>query len=77
MACKLYDYKGEEVTIKYLSELSGLNPNTVRNRINEGFSVEQAIQKNVKRAGTKCTASKKKKKDFTMFAQCSFRCNAK
>lgn len=38
-----YEYKGSPHTIKQLSELSGIAPATIRDRLRRGYPVEQAI----------------------------------
>ena len=38
-----YEYKGSPHTIKQLSELSGIAPATIRDRLRRGYSVTQAI----------------------------------
>lgn len=47
---KHYEYAGVETTLKELSELSGINENTLWNRINRAnMTVEQAIETPVKK----------------------------
>lgn len=41
---KQYEVNGCWYTIKELSELSGVQPHTLRDRLRRGYSVEQAIQ---------------------------------
>ena len=40
----VYSYKDKVVTIKELSEISGIAPPTLRDRLRRGYSVEQAIR---------------------------------
>lgn len=37
-------YKGNQCTVKELSELSGITPATIRDRLRRGYSVEQAVR---------------------------------
>lgn len=39
-----YNYRGTSYTVKELSEMSGIAPATIRDRIRRGYSVEQAIR---------------------------------
>lgn len=39
-----YEYKGRSCTVKELSELSGVSPPTIRDRLRRGYNVEQAIR---------------------------------
>ena len=39
-----YEFRGKLHTIKELSELSGIAPATLRDRIRRGYSVEQAVR---------------------------------
>lgn len=39
-----YEYKGIPHTVKELSEISGIAPATIRDRIRRGYSVEQAVK---------------------------------
>lgn len=41
---KIYEYDNKIYTIKQLSELSGIAPATLRDRIRRGYSVEQAVK---------------------------------
>ena len=41
---KFYEYKGQSCTIKQLSEMSGIAPATLRDRLRRGYSVEQAMK---------------------------------
>lgn len=40
----LYNYKGAVCTIKELSELSGIAPATLRDRLRRGYTVDQAVR---------------------------------
>lgn len=39
-----YFYNGQMLTIKELSEMSGIRRHTLRDRLRRGYSVEQAVQ---------------------------------
>jgi len=39
-----YEYKGQPVTVKELSEMSGIAPHTLRDRFRRGYTVEQAVK---------------------------------
>jgi hypothetical protein len=39
-----YNYNGTAYTVNQLSEMSGIAPATIRDRIRRGYSVEQAIK---------------------------------
>jgi hypothetical protein len=41
---KYYELNGDMVTISELSEMSGIAPATIRDRLRRGYSVEQAIK---------------------------------
>lgn len=41
---KRYCYKGKGYTIKELSELSGIEPHTLRDRLRRGYPIEQAMR---------------------------------
>ena len=41
---KFYEYEGQVYTINGLSELSGIQPATLRDRLRRGYSLEQAIR---------------------------------
>lgn len=41
---KFYEYEGEMYTINGLSELSGVQPATLRDRLRRGYSIEQAVK---------------------------------
>ena len=41
---KIYDYKGHAYTVNELSEISGIEPHTIRDRIRRGYSIEEAIK---------------------------------
>lgn len=41
---KRYEYNGRMCTINELSELSGIIPHTLRDRLRRGYSIEQAIK---------------------------------
>lgn len=40
----LLEYRGEHYTVEELSELSGIKPATIRDRLRRGYSVEEAMQ---------------------------------
>lgn len=44
MHMKMYEYKDQMVTINELSEISGIAPATIRDRIRRGYTVEEAVQ---------------------------------
>lgn len=39
-----HEYRGKFYTIKELSELSGISPATLRDRLRRGYSVEQSVK---------------------------------
>jgi hypothetical protein len=39
-----YEYRGQIYTVKELSEMSGIAPHTLRDRLRRGYSVDQAIR---------------------------------
>ena len=39
-----WEFRGQPYTIKELSELSGIQPATLRDRLRRGYSVEQAVR---------------------------------
>ena len=39
-----YEYRGQPHTINQLSEMSGIAPATIRDRLRRGYSVEQAVR---------------------------------
>jgi hypothetical protein len=41
---KQYNYNGNWYTVKQLSELSGIAPATIRDRLRRGYPVEQAVK---------------------------------
>ena len=41
---KFYDYLGKKMTVKELSELSGLKTHIIYNRLTNGWSVEEAVE---------------------------------
>lgn len=41
---KFYEYEGQVYTINGLSELSGIEPATLRDRLRRGYSLEQALK---------------------------------
>lgn len=55
----IYEYKGIPHTVKQLSEISGIAPATIRDRIRRGYSVEQAIRITATNDGVEqfCSAS--------------------
>lgn len=40
----VFNYRGEPHTIKSLSEISGVSPATIRDRLRRGYSVEQSVK---------------------------------
>ena len=39
-----YPYRGQVMTIQELSDMSGVRPHTLRDRLRRGFTVEQAVR---------------------------------
>ena len=42
----VYEYKGIHYTVNELSEISGIAPATIRDRVRRGYPIEQAISMN-------------------------------
>lgn len=40
---KYYEYNGRPITVKELSEISGIAPATIRDRLRRGYTVDRAI----------------------------------
>ena len=68
---KRYDYKGKSYTISELSKLSGLDGFVIRARINQGWSVEKAVD--TPKREKKKVDIKKKCRDYAKIKTCGYK----
>ena len=50
---RIVEYKGEKLTLAECAELKGVSPSTLRNRLNYGWSIEEAMETDVRPDGIK------------------------
>ena len=78
---KSYSYKGEELTIKEISKITGIAINTIRSRLKNGLDIVEASESPVHKAGAPSKGSvssdhnKRRRRKLTVFATCTARVN--
>lgn len=81
---KKYKYKDLELTLKEISDMTGVDKVLIYNRLRRGWDMESAINVEVGNNGGGSTPSKgsidkehmkNRQKNITTFAQCAYRSN--
>ncbi|EKF9273614.1 GIY-YIG nuclease family protein [Vibrio cholerae] len=57
-----YEYQGKMMTLSEISEVSGTSVSTIKDRLNRGATIEQAVSKEIQRSLSKQRKSVKKRK---------------
>lgn len=82
-----FSHKGKLMTVRELMPFSVVSKSVLLNRLKSGMDIHEALTKKVHHVKDRISVGKvnreinaekkKKKKEFKLFAQCAYRCNAK